>query len=421
MAATSHPGGPHRRGSRRRTAAVSAARAVSAVTAVLLVVALGLFGLRGADQTQLAITDHEGAGADVFDRASTTLPPGQAPAPTPPPAPAPVALSIPDQQQAAGTDAGSVSPVVADDALVVPDGQAGAPPPDGTEASLAPAPPTRQPTTPVGPGEGGTPRERFESRFPAHAAAAQDAGDPASSRWAVLVGVNEHTGSTRDNIGSRQDAESLYTHLMDLGWADDHVLLLTDELATRESIVEAVAWLARKTDDASVAVFSYSGHAKQWPGQDMDGDGEVPDEALWPTDNQHIVDGDFVDMMDDVEAGRLWLNFMACEGAGFLDPGLAREGRVVTYSSAEVEKSYEDPSVGHSVWGWNLTVQGLRLGEADSNGDGEVTVQEAATYAIPRAAERTRGQRYGAQNGGMVDQSRGAFSLTIPSPDGSGD
>ncbi len=404
-------------------------RVVAVGAAMVLAAALALQAASGPGQAQLVIADDVDTVGDLARQgqadgpSSVSVPPGQAPAPARPPAAVPVALALPEPQAESSPD--PLSPVVADDtgddALVVPDGQDTAGAPDGTESTLAPAPPTTEPTTPVGPGQGETPAERFVSRFPAHAAAEQSADDPTSSRWAVLVGVNEHTGTTRDNIGSRQDAESLYSHLLDMGWADDHVLLLTDGLATRETIVQAIAWLADKTDDESVAVFSYSGHAKQWPGQDMDGDGEVPDEALWPTDNQHIVDGELVEMMSAVQAGRLWLNFMACEGAGFLDPGLTRVGRIVTYSSAEVEKSYEDPSVGHSVWGWNLTVQGLRLGEADTNEDGEVTVQEAAAYAIPRAAARTTGQQYGAQNGGMVDQSRGAFSLAIPTTEASGD
>lgn len=384
------------------------------MTAAVVVVAVGVVALlvrNGTDPPGLTISVDA---FDTDDQASEFLPPDRADAPVSAPAPAPVARPVRDLDELR-TDADGATPVVAEQALAVPDG-ADSPGTAPTQETTTPsAPPTGTPATPVGPGEGDTPQARFASRFPAHAAATQDPDDPASSRWAVLVGVNEHQGSTRANVGSRQDAESLYAHLMDMGWSEDHVLLLTDELATRETIVEAVAWLARKTDDASVAVFSYSGHAKQWPGEDRDGDGEVPDEALWPTDNQHIVDGEFADMMADVEAGRLWVNFMACEAAGFLDPGLVREGRIVTYSSAEVEKSYEDPSVGHSVWGWNLTVNGLRLGEADSNEDGEVTVQEAAAYAIPRAAQRTTGQRYGTQNGGMVDQSHGEFSLTLPS------
>lgn len=302
-------------------------------------------------------------------------------------------------------------PAISVDALAVPDGGDAA---ASTSATLAAAPPAPAPTTPIGPGDGATPRARFESRFPAHTAATQDVDDPATTRWAVLVGVNAHQGTTRDNVGSRQDAQSLYAHLMDQGWLPDHVLLLTDELATREAIVESIHWLARRSTDDSVAVFHYSGHAKQWFGQDVDGDGESPDEGLWPTDNDHIPDGEFVRLMGDVTAGRLWVNVMACEAAGFLDPGLARDGRIITYSSAEDEKSYEDPAVGHSVWGWNLVVQGLRNGEADRDQDGSVTVQEAVAYAVPAATTRTTGQAYGAQHGGMVDRAGGVFSLAVP-------
>ncbi len=292
--------------------------------------------------------------------------------------------------------------------LVVPD--------EGTTAAVDDGPPVR-PDTPVAPASGSTARDRFASRFPAHAAATERADQPATSRWAVLVGINAHRGGVRDNIGSRQDAEAMYRHLLDLGWRSDHVLLLTDELATRETIVEAIAWLGRKTTGDSVAVFWYSGHSKKWYDQDHDGDGEVTDEGLWPHDSDFIVDSEFVRLMDAVRPRQLWVNVMACEAAGLFDPGMARDGRLLSYSSTEQEKSYEDPSVGHSVWGWNLAVQGLRNGYADANADGEVTVQEAVRFAAPRAAERTREQRpYGPQQGGMVDRAGGTFSLAIPAP-----
>lgn len=292
--------------------------------------------------------------------------------------------------------------------LVVPD--------EGATAAVDDGPPLR-PDTPVAAASGPTPRDRFESRFPAHAAATERADQPATSRWAVLVGVNAHRGGVRDNIGSRQDAEALYRHLLDLGWRSDHVLLLTDELATRENMVEAIGWLGRKTTGDSVAVFWYSGHSKKWYDQDHDGDGEVTDEGLWPHDGDFIVDSEFVRLMDAVRPRQLWVNVMACEAAGLFDPGMARDGRLLSYSSTEAQKSYEDPGVGHSVWGWNLVVQGLRNGYADASADGEVTVQEAVRFAAPRAAERTREQRpYGPQRGGMVDRAGGTFSLAIPSP-----
>lgn len=395
-------------------------RWVAAAGALLLVVSTVSIVVRAPAGSRLSIAggvpDGRGGTVDLpapSAEASIPVPPGSALAPRP--------MATPEGQGRAPTPMTGIAGVgtatpedPGDDVLVVPDGDSG--PGDPVPAPTAAAPPAPPPTTPVGAPAGDTPRARFESQFPAHAAASQDAAEPVTTRWAVLVGVNEHSGRTRDNVGSRQDAQSLYAHLMELGWAPDHVLLLTDGLATRETMIEAVHWLARQTTGESVAVFSYSGHAKQWPGQDMDGDGEVPDEGLWPSDNRHIVDGEFRDLMATVTAGRMWLNFMACEAAGFLDPGLVRDGRIVTFSSAEDEKSYEDPSVGHSVWGWNLVVQGFRRGAADANEDGEVTVQEATTFAVPRAATRTRNQAFGSQNGGMVDHSGGIFSLAIPAP-----
>lgn len=390
----------------------AATRGTRLAAGVLLLASLLAVAMRAPDGPRLTTTSEAPTVRPEADAGTvtSTVPPSRAPAPVPTTASTPQTRTAPPTEQVVAPDDTAAAAV---DTLAVPDGSAG---PAPTAASTAAAPPAAAPTTPVGPGQGDTPRARFASRFPAHEAATQDPSRPASTRWAVLVGVNEHSGATRDNVGSRQDAESLYAHLMDLGWRPDHVLLLTDGLATREGMVEGMRWLARKTTPASVAVFTYSGHAKQWHGQDVDGDGEVPDEGLWPSDNQHIVDSEFVELMAPVSAGRLWINIMACEAAGFLDPGLVRDGRVITYSSAEDEKSYEDPSVGHSVWGWNLVVQGLREGRADTNGDREVTVQEATSFAIPQAATRTARQAYGAQNGGMVDHSGGPFSLTIPEP-----
>lgn len=253
---------------------------------------------------------------------------------------------------------------------------------------------------------------RFAARFPAHSAATQTVDDPPSTRWAVLVGVNDHAGRTRDNIGSRQDAEVLARHLAGLGWRHDHVLLLTDRDATREHIEQAIDWLARKTDAHSTAVFHYSGHVKQWFGTDVDGDGEVPDEGLWPADNRHLPDGDLADRLGAVRAGRLWVNIAGCEAAGFLEDGrLGGPGRLLTFSSEEDEKSYEDPLVFLSVWGHHLIQRGMVEGLADLDGDGDVTVEEAFGFAAAPAAERSRIGSHGPQHAMIVDAVAGGFTL----------
>ena len=273
-----------------------------------------------------------------------------------------------------------------------------------TAVRTAPAPPPA-----AAPTAGAT----FADRFPAQAAATQDAADPATTRWALLIGINEHQG-VADNIGSRQDAEDLRTQLLARGWRDDHILLLTDRRATRAGIVEGIAWLADKTDEGSVAIFHDSGHSKKWYGQDVDGDGEVTDEGLWPSDNRFIVDSELVRLLDPVRAETMWISFATCNAAGFADPGLARPGRILTFSSSEARKSYEHPSWRNSVWGSLMIDQALGTGIGDIDGDGRVTVEEAFTWARPRAAETTSRQRYGAQDAVLVDDVAGDLDLRIP-------
>ncbi|MCO8126431.1 caspase family protein [Acidimicrobiia bacterium EGI L10123] len=253
----------------------------------------------------------------------------------------------------------------------------------------------------------------FAERFPAQHAATQDPADPATTRWALLIGINEHRG-VADNVGSRQDAEDLRVQLLARGWRDDHILVLTDRQATRDGIVAGIAWLADRTDERSVAVFHYSGHSKKWYGRDVDGGGEVTDEGLWPSDNRFIVDSELVRLLDPVRPHALWLSFATCNAAGLADPGMARPGRILTFSSGEPQKSYEHPSWGNSVWGWLVIDQALGRGLGDLDRDGRVTVEEAFAWARPRAAETTRRQRYGAQEGVIVDLVDGELDLVVP-------
>lgn len=340
-------------------------------------------------------------------RASQVAATAAAPAPEQRPDGAPA--TVPEATGTAATAPGPATPAAISPLARQPTGRG-----DGPEESAAAG--TRSTATTNAPPPRTPARARFESAFPSQARASESGDDPASTRWAVLIGINEHRGTTRDNLTSRQDAEDLAAHLRSLGWRDDHVLLLTDADATRENIVEALRWLARSTSRSSVAVLHYSGHTKQWPGRDVDGDGEAPDEALWPSDNRFLLDSDLVRLMRAVPAARVWLNIAACEAAGFADPGLAGPGRLLTFSSREVEKSYEDPSRGNTVWGHHLIEEGMLAGHADRNGDGTVSVEEAFAYASPRAAKRTQGQRYGAQHPVVSDGVEGQFDLRIPRP-----
>ena len=244
--------------------------------------------------------------------------------------------------------------------------------------------------------------------FPAQAQASADPGDPAGSHWALLIGINHYSAPTEDNVGSRPDAEALRSYLLSLGWRDDHILLLTDTAATASRIIQAIRWLASKTDESSVVVFHYSGHERPFS-NDPDRDGERRDVALWASDNNLIIDGTLGRELGKVRASRMWLHFAACRAGGFSDPVTVKVGRVATYSSPESELSYEDKGLRHSVFGYYVIAQGMRRGAGDRNRDGVVTVQEAFAFARPHTTRYTDGR----QHPMMIDRSDGAFVLSI--------
>lgn len=248
---------------------------------------------------------------------------------------------------------------------------------------------------------GGPPQQR----------ARQVTGQPATFYWALIVGIDDYAPPTRDNVGSYGDAKALRAHLLNLGWRDDHIMMITNRAATRSRILSGLAWLRSKTTPESTAVFHYSGHEKPFS-SDVDGDGEARDVAIWAADNKLLVDGDLGKALGAVRAGRMWINLAVCRAGGFDDAGMSKAGRVITYSSPESELSYEDPSLRHSVFGYHSIVQGMRNRHADANSDGIVSVEEAFGYAKPLVTEHTSGRQHPI----LSDRFSGEFTLRPPAP-----
>jgi len=251
-------------------------------------------------------------------------------------------------------------------------------------------------------------QQYMESAHPAQWHAARNSTLGGNS-WALLVGINDYAPPTRDNVGSYQDATSLQQYLQHLGWHADHILLIGNTDATRSHVIAGLDWLASKTDSSSLVVFHYSGHEKPF---NFDSNGVPSHIALWLSDNATLLDTDLGNLLNPVRGSRMWLDFAVCRAGGFDDPGTIKAGRLLTYSSPKTELSYEDPDVSHSVFGYYSIVQGMQSADADSNGDGVVTVQEAFSYAQPRVESRTNNQQHPL----MVDDYGSGFSLVPPAP-----
>jgi hypothetical protein len=248
----------------------------------------------------------------------------------------------------------------------------------------------------------------IQKTFPKQAAATQSMSNPPTTRWALLIGINDYQGSTESNVGSKQDAQALYNYLRNMGWRSDHLMLITDLNATASHIIEAIRWLASKTTTGSTVIFHYAGH-ENWRHSSSYSDGR--DVGIWAADNRMIYERTVGTELGRVNAYKMWINFATCRAGGFTDPGMVKSGRVLTFSSPKSELSYEDPDLHHSVFGWFSIVQGISNKPADTNHDGKVTVEEAFGYSKKRVTSYTSGRQHP-----MIIDKAGSFFFVIPPP-----
>jgi hypothetical protein len=252
---------------------------------------------------------------------------------------------------------------------------------------------------------------RFRDLYPAQQAATSDPSNRATNFWALLIGINDYAGSTKDNVGSYQDARDLRKYLLSKNWHSDHIVLLGNRQATASMIIQSIRWLASKTNGSSVVVFNYSGHEKPFR-TSSDGDNEKRDIGLWASDNRFILDGNLGHEIDKVRASRMWINLAVCRAQGFNDRGMIKTGRVLTFASPESELAYEDPYAHYTVAGWFIIIEAMTRGYGDTNRDGLVSVEEAFRYARPRVIERTSGRQHPV----ITDKLSGNFYLVAPAP-----
>lgn len=267
--------------------------------------------------------------------------------------------------------------------------------PTPTPTPFAP-PPGCRPPEPVQTCLGPPPGPQLDAQ-PERVAAPQD-------RYALLIGITRYGAGVQNTVAGAADAQLFRDLLLAAGWRPENIRLVTDREVTGRAIRLGLAWLAARSQPGTFTLFHYSGHVKQLGG---------PVNALWPVDADWVRPADVVRLLQPAQ-GRLWVDIAGCEAGSFV-PGLAGGRVLVSASSRDVEKSYENPEWGLSVWTSLLLDQGVRQRQADADGDGRVTLGEALRWASHQAQVVTWGQvPYGPQTPQVAGDPVRGWTLADP-------
>ena len=308
-----------------------------------------------------------------------------------------------------------------------PDGAAADTPATPTTNDVGPADPTPvlRPravgTSGGGGGGGGSTGHAVARPAPARPAPFSNLAAPGATPnvWAVVIGIQQYQGRTHPTAGGEGDAGAFMQALGNAHWPGDHILELVDGSATAGNIRSAMQWLVQHSGPNTLTVFHYSGHTCIQSSGPC-GAGHV---YLWSVDNQFISDDEVGNNLRNLQ-GKGWVDIAGCEADAF-DKGISNSQRLFTASSQANQKSYESYDWHESVWTGLAIDQGMLQKQADSNHDGVVSVQEAAQWAKPRAAQMTQGQANGNQdpvisNGFDPNLDAGAYQPPPPPPGNSG-
>jgi len=235
---------------------------------------------------------------------------------------------------------------------------------------------------------------------------------PTAEKWALVIGITDYDGRTRDTVGGANDAAVVQKALLANGWPADHIRMLVDADATAANIRVGMDWLVQNSTPTSFSVFHFSGHTKQADSGHSGGDNEQFHEFLWGRDNRFVSDREVGARMRALQ-GHAWINMSNCEAAGFED-GFAGPTKLFTAASREDEKGYERYETGHSILTGLMVKDALLGGAGDADGNGRVSLQEAFAYAAAHAPAQSEGGEYGPQHPVMMGGDGGQWFLGAP-------
>jgi len=240
--------------------------------------------------------------------------------------------------------------------------------------------------------------------------------------WAVVIGVNSYPNVRRLKYAVN-DAMAFFNHLVEYNQIPrENVILLLEEEANLMRLRSALGvHLKNKASKEDMVIIYFAGHgATERDATSPDGDGlekyllpyDVDPKELYATAMPmeeisrvfgRIRSERLVFIVDTCYSGATGgrtisvSDFRAGISDGFLDRITGGKGKIILTASGANEVSAEDDELQHGVF-THFLIKGLQ-GQADTDSDGLITVDEVYTYVSKQVPQATNQEQHPVKKG----------------------
>ncbi len=240
--------------------------------------------------------------------------------------------------------------------------------------------------------------------------------------WAVVIGVNSYPNIRRLKYAVN-DAMAFSNHLVEYNQVPkENVVLLLDEEANLTRLRSALGvYLKNKASKEDMVIIYFAGHgATEREATSPDGDGlekyllpyDVDPKELYATAMpmeeisrlfSRIRSDRLVFIVDTCYSGASGgrtisvADIRAGISDGFLDRITGGKGKIILTASGANEVSAESDELQHGIF-THFLIKGLQ-GQADSDGDGLITVDEVYTYVSKQVPQATNQEQHPVKKG----------------------
>ncbi len=216
--------------------------------------------------------------------------------------------------------------------------------------------------------------------------------DPATREvYAISVGIADYGGNTSNLSNTDTDAAKLLRKLDELGVLRPESILLTNQEASIDAFREAFARIAAQAGPEDIFLFFFSGHGDQIDDPDDIGELDRRDETLVFADGESLIDDELAEMFRTVRAGTAMLVLDSCFSGGFERDVITRPGMMGLFSSEEDLTSLVASEFNAGGYLARFFADAIG-GQADDNGDRNVTAGELVSYLRYRFREQCNGR-----------------------------